>query len=99
MLSSTADHNKNRILSLWLIVVLLVGGYFVVKKYALVRFDIDFNLLSTSGRVITEDQLVKKRLDTSLFNSSVFKEFKDYSIVLTDPSRVPTGKNNPFELD
>ncbi|MCK5358803.1 MAG: hypothetical protein KAJ48_10440 [Elusimicrobiales bacterium] len=99
MFSSTAHHNKNRIFSLWLIVVLLVGGYFVVKKYVLVRFDIDFNLLSTSSRVITQEQLANKKLDISLFSSNVFKEFKDYSIVLTDPSRVPTGKNNPFEPD
>jgi len=71
----------------------------MLKKYVLVRFDIDFNPLDTSGRVITNEQLSKKQLDTSLFNSDIFKEFKDYSIILTDPSRVPVGKKNPFEPD
>ena len=79
--------------------ILLVGGYLILEKYVLVRFDIDFNLLNTSGTVITTEQLTNKKLDTSLFESNIFKEFKDYSIVLTDPSQVPVGKKNPFEQD
>jgi len=99
MLSATADNKNNQALTLIFLVILLIGGFLMLKKYVLVRFDIDFNPLDTSGRVITNEQLSKKQLDTSLFNSDIFKEFKDYSIILTDPSRVPVGKKNPFEPD
>lgn len=99
MLSTTADSKNNQIITLIFLVILLVGGYLILEKYVLVRFDIDFNLLDTSGTIITTEQLANKRLDTSLFDSNIFKEFKDYSIVLTDPSQVPVGKKNPFESD
>ncbi|MCK5212062.1 hypothetical protein KAJ89_05155 [Candidatus Parcubacteria bacterium] len=99
MLSTTADSKNNQIITLILLVILLVGGYIILEKYVLVRFDIDFNLQGTPGTVITAEQLANKQLDISLFNSNIFKEFKDYSILLTDPSQVPVGKKNPFESD
>ena len=99
MLSTTADSKNNQALTIILLVILLVGGYLILEKYVLVRFDIDFNLQVTPGKVITTEQLTNKKLDTSLFDSNIFKEFKDYSIILTDPSQVPVGKKNPFELD
>ena len=97
MLSTTADNKNNQIITLILLVILLVGGYLILEKYVLVRFDVDLNLQATPGTVITTEQLVNKQLDVSLFNSNIFKEFKDYSIVLIDPSQLPVGKNNPFE--